>query len=105
MWRKIVVDRTFASAVRYWRLPSRDLPEDGTAPREAAATAFGNWTSVLAQSLRENGATEADAHGVAVLIVAAVEGSVGICRAQRSTEPLDQIVAQLESVVVAVTAR
>jgi hypothetical protein len=60
---------------------------------------------MLAQSLREQGASDTDARSVAVLIVAAVEGSVGMCRAQRSTESLDQIAAQLESIVAVVTAR
>jgi len=38
---------------------------------------------------------------VAVLIVAAVEGSVAICRAQRSAAPLDDVAAELESLVAA----
>jgi hypothetical protein len=76
-----------------------DLPADGTAPRDAAAAAFGNWTSILAQSLSDHGATDAD--HVAILIVAAVEGSVAMCRAQRSTASLDHVAAALESVVAA----
>jgi hypothetical protein len=56
---------------------------------------------MLAQSLREHGASDADAHSVAVLIVAAIEGSVGMCRAQRSTDSLDQVTRQLESLVAA----
>ena len=37
---------------------------------------------------------------VASLIVAAVEGTVAMCRAKRSIEPLDHVSAQLEAVVV-----
>jgi len=40
-----------------------------------------------------------DAHRIAIVIVAAVEGSVAMCRAQRSAEPLDQVAAQLEALV------
>lgn len=103
MWRKIVVDSDFRAGCPVLAASVEDLPDDGTAPREAAAAAFGNWTSLLAQSLRDHGA--ADAESLAVLIVAAVEGSVAMCRAHRSTDSLDHIAAQLESLVAAVTDR
>jgi AcrR family transcriptional regulator len=101
MWRKILTDSDFRAGCPVLAASVEDLPADGTAPRDAAAAAFSNWTSMLAQSLREHGASEAGAHGVAVLIVAAIEGSVGMCRAQRSTDSLDQITGQLESLVTA----
>ena len=99
MWRKILVDSDFRAGCPVLATSVEDLPADGTAPRDAAAAAFSNWTSMLAQSLREHGASEADAHSVAVVIVAAIEGSVAMCRAQRSTDSLDQISAQLEMLV------
>jgi AcrR family transcriptional regulator len=99
MWRKILTDSDFGAGCPVLAASVEDLPEDGTAPREAAAAAFGNWASILTQSLRDHGATDADA--VAVLIVAAVEGSVAMCRAQRSTDALDNVAAQLESLVAA----
>jgi hypothetical protein len=99
MWRKILVDSDFRAGCPVLAASLEDLPADGTAPRDAAAAAFRNWTSALAQSFREHGASEAGAHSVAVLIVAAIEGSVGMCRAQRSTDSLDQITGQLESLV------
>ena len=58
-----------------------------------------DWTSILAQSLRDHGAADADR--LAVLVVAAVEGSVAMCRTQRSTAPLDDVAAKLESLVAA----
>src|SRR3954464_13872681 len=120
MWRKILVDSDFRAGCPVLAASVEDLPDDGAAPRDAAAApsvedladggaaprdaaaaAFGNWTSVLAQSLRDHGAPAADS--LAILIGAAVEGSVAMCRAQRSTESLDRIAAQLESLVTAVT--
>jgi AcrR family transcriptional regulator len=97
MWRKILTDSDFGAGCPVLAASVEDLPEDGTAPREAAAVAFGKWTAILTQSLRDHGATDAD--HVAVLIVAAVEGSVAMCRAQRSAAPLDHVAAQLESLV------
>ena len=99
MWRKILTDSDFGAGCPVLAASVEDLPEDGTAPRDAAAAAFVNWTSILTQSLRDHGATDVDAHRSAILIVAAVEGSVAMCRAQRSAEPLDQIAAQLEVLV------
>lgn len=101
MWRKIVVDSDFRAGCPVLAASVEDLPDGGAAPRDAAAAAFGNWTSVLAQSLRDHGVPEVDAHRTAVVVVAAVEGSVAMCRAQRSVEPLDDIAAELESLVAA----
>lgn len=101
LWRKIVVDSDFRAGCPVLAASVEDLPDDGAAPRDAAAAAFGNWTSVLAQSLRDHGVPEVDARRTAVVVVAAVEGSVAMCRAQRSVEPLDDIAAELESLVAA----
>jgi AcrR family transcriptional regulator len=99
MWRKILTDSDFGAGCPVLAASVEDLPEDGTAPRDAAAAAFGNWTSILTESLRDHGATDVDAHSIAILIIAAVEGSVAMCRAQRSAEPLDHVAAQLEMLV------
>ena len=64
---------------------------------------FRDWESLLATSLRDHGATRKDAEQVAALIVAAVEGTVAMCRASRSIEPLDKVAVQLERAVQAVT--
>jgi len=99
MWRKILTDSDFGAGCPVLAASVEDLSEDGAAPRDAAAAAFGNWTSILTQSLRDHGATDVDAHRIAIVIVAAVEGSVAMCRALRSAEPLDQVAAQLELLV------
>ena len=76
---------------------------DETAPLDAAAKVFAEWESLLARSLRDHGVTRKDAEQVAALIVAAVEGTVAMCRASRSIEPLDRVAVQLERVVRSVT--
>jgi AcrR family transcriptional regulator len=99
MWRKVVVNSNFHAGCPVLAVSIEDLPDEHTAPRDAAATAFVRWTTLLADSLRKSGADADDAHRVATLIVAAVEGTVAMCRAQRSITPLDDVTAQLSQVV------
>ncbi|MCV7442384.1 TetR/AcrR family transcriptional regulator [Mycobacterium paraense] len=99
MWRNVVLDSDFHAGCPVLAVSVEDLPDGQAAPREAAAAAFRNWTELLAESLREHGAAAADADRVATLIVAAVEGTVAMCRVQRSIEPLDQVAAELTRLV------
>ncbi len=102
MWRKIVIDSDFHAGCPVLAVSVEDLPEEHHAPRGAAATAFRRWTSMLADSLRDAGAAEQDAQQVATLIVASVEGTVAMCRAQQSIAPLDLVTAQLGRAIDAV---
>jgi hypothetical protein len=51
--------------------------------------------------MRQHGAGAQQAEQVATLIIAAVEGSIAMCRAERSARPLDHIGSQLEALVSA----
>ncbi len=102
MWRKVLLDSDFRAGCPVLAVSVEDLPEEHSAPRDAAAAAFNGWTTLLADSLRESGASAADAQRVATLIVAAVEGAVVMCRAQRSITPLDDVTKQLTQAVAQV---
>jgi hypothetical protein len=65
----------------------------------AAAEVFTGWETQLAGSLREHGVDAAEAGELATLVVAAAEGAVALCRARRSTQPLDRVAAQLEGLL------
>jgi hypothetical protein len=99
MWRKVVISSDFHAGCPVLAVAVEDLTDGNAAPRLAAAAAFDNWTTLLTESLRENGIKTPDARRIATLIVAAVEGTVAICRAQRSIEPLDQVTAELTRLV------
>ncbi len=103
MWRKVVVDSDFRAGCPVLAVSVEDQSDADDEPRRAAAAAFDHWTELLADSLRTHGATPAAADRTATLIVAAMEGTVAMCRAQRSTLPLDQTADALENVVRAVT--
>jgi TetR/AcrR family transcriptional regulator, lmrAB and yxaGH operons repressor len=56
-----------------------------------AGQIFRDWTVHLAGLLVAGGVAETSAQQLAVMIVAATEGAVALCRAERSREPLDVV--------------
>ncbi len=66
---------------------------------EHAGTIFRDWTSHLTGLLVAGGAAEAQAGQLAVLIIAAAEGAVALCRAERSREPFDVVAEALVELV------
>ncbi|TXS50469.1 TetR/AcrR family transcriptional regulator [Streptomyces sp. uw30] len=104
LWRKIVVDTDFRAGCPVLAVSIEEPPSDETpAALLAAAEVFDEWEGLLAGSLREHGAEPEQAAQLATLVVAAVEGTVAMCRAKRSTEPLDRTAAQLQALILAAT--
>lgn len=101
MWRRILTDNDFQAGCPVLAVAVEEMA-DGDAPRDAAVFAFGNWTAILAAALREQGVAAQQATGTATLIVAAVEGAVAMCQAERATQPLDTVGEQLHQVLRAV---
>jgi AcrR family transcriptional regulator len=67
----------------------------------AAAAVFTAWCDGLATELRAAGLADDRARRLATTIVAAVEGAVVLCRAQRSEQPLSDVGQELELLLVA----
>ncbi|MEU0407904.1 TetR/AcrR family transcriptional regulator [Streptomyces griseorubiginosus] len=96
LWRKIVVDSDFRAGCPVLAVAVEEPPSDETsAALDAAAEVFAEWEHLLADSLREQGTAPEQARQLATLIVAAVEGTVAMCRAKLSTQPLDDTAEQL----------
>ncbi|MGW1787251.1 TetR/AcrR family transcriptional regulator [Streptomyces sp. NPDC002143] len=101
LWRGIVVESDFRAGCPVLAVSVEEPPVDEIPPAlTAAAEAFEGWERLLDQALRDRGADPEQATGLAVLIVASVEGATAMCRAKRSVRPLDQIAQQLETLVV-----
>jgi hypothetical protein len=73
--------------------------EDGYAALDVAAETFARWRALLADQLEKHGAPSAQAQSLATMIVASIEGTVPMCRAQRSAEPLDHVEEQLLALI------
>jgi AcrR family transcriptional regulator len=100
LWRKTVVDTEFQAGCPVLAVAIEEPPPGEIPPAlAAAAEVFDTWENLLAASLREHGAKPEQAAQIATLIVAAVEGTVAMCRAKRSTEPLDRIAVQLQALI------
>lgn len=95
LWRGILTTTGFQAGCPVLAVSVEEPADD--AVRSAAAAAFAGWEAQLAGALREHGVGTADE--LATLVVAAAEGAVAMCRAQRSTQPLDRVAAQLESLL------
>lgn len=69
--------------------------------RTLAHQAFTRWEDILVQALCHEGVDRAQARRLAVLTVAAIEGTVALCRAARSPQALDDVQQELEVLLVA----
>lgn len=102
LWRGIVVDSDFRAGCPVLAVAIEEpATEEPSTAVTAAAEVFDTWEGLLADSLREHGAESEQAARLATLIVAAVEGTVAMCRAKRSTEPLDRTAEQLKALILA----
>ncbi|SBT89807.1 transcriptional regulator, TetR family [Streptomyces sp. DI166] len=100
LWRKIVVDSDFHAGCPVLAVAIEEPQTDEIPPPlEAAAEVFTEWENLLATSLRTHGTPPAQAAQLATLVVAAVEGTVALCRARRTIQPLDDTAHQLEELI------
>lgn len=56
---------------------------------------FARWQEQLGDLFRAQGRAPQEAAALATLVVAALEGAVVLCKAERSAEPLDRVTEQL----------
>ncbi|MFT4043873.1 MAG: TetR/AcrR family transcriptional regulator [Gordonia sp. (in: high G+C Gram-positive bacteria)] len=62
---------------------------------DEADQVFGQWRRLVAARFLHDGVDPDRADSLAYLVIAAVEGAVGLCQTQRTVEPLDQVIAVL----------
>lgn len=105
LWRGIVLDSGFRAGCPVLAVSVEEPPADDIPPAlAAAAEAFDGWERLLTDSLRDHGADPERAPALAALVVASAEGAIAMCRAKRSTQPLDHVAEQLEALIAGAVA-
>jgi TetR/AcrR family transcriptional regulator, lmrAB and yxaGH operons repressor len=66
------------------------------AAREAAGSALAKWEELLADAFERNGVERERSRSLATLAIASIEGAIVLARAQRSTEPIERVGAELQ---------
>jgi len=107
-WRRVLEKSGFEAGCPVLAVAVEPLAEeavpDGERPAEAlralAREAFERWESILAAALRREGVPAVRARRLGALTVASVEGTVAMCRAYRSAQPLDDVQRELEAVLL-----
>jgi AcrR family transcriptional regulator len=62
---------------------------------DAARAAFSSWTALLAEQLQAAGVPAARAQPIATAALASMEGALILCRAERSSQPLEATAQEL----------
>lgn len=102
LWREVLTGTDFQAGCPVLAVAIEQPPSgESSTVHAAAAEAFSGWQSRLADSLGDSGVDAENAEQLAALVVAAVEGAVVMCRAHRSTKPLDHVAVQLDHLIAA----
>ncbi|QFU87171.1 TetR/AcrR family transcriptional regulator [Amycolatopsis sp. YIM 10] len=105
LWRHIITSTDYQAGCPVLAVSIEETGEERPDAVVAAGEAFTAWSAQLAESMREHGVEQARAEHLATLVVASAEGAVAMCRAQRSTRPLDHIATELIALVGAAIGR
>lgn len=95
VWRELLVETDFRTGCPVLAVATGDDPT----LTETARGIFASWQELMTSGLVEAGVPPDRAPGLARMIVASLEGAVAVSRAERSLEPLDQVSAELVTLV------
>lgn len=98
LWRRWLVDSDFRAGCPIVAI-TVETNDDAPQLAEAAAAVFSRWTDGLAASFTGLGLPAARARRLASFVIAAAEGAVIMCRAQRSTAPLDAAAEEIHELL------
>jgi AcrR family transcriptional regulator len=97
VWREILLRNDFRAGCPVIAVAADDASGDDAAqPLAAAALALENWQHLLGERLLAAGVAREEAEDLGTLIIAAVEGAILLCRAQRTLTPFDRVARYLE---------
>ena len=88
IWRSLLMASDFRIGCS---LAGVTVSSDNDTLIERAASVFRSWRACLNEVLIEGGVDPSQADDISTLLLAACEGAVVMCRAERTLTPLDQI--------------
>jgi TetR/AcrR family transcriptional regulator, lmrAB and yxaGH operons repressor len=97
MWSDVLVSTDFEGGCPI--VAAASSRDESPEAASTAAEVFAEWAQLLADRLREDGVNRAAAQSLSTMIVASVEGAVILCRAARSTKPLEQVSHHLNELI------
>jgi TetR/AcrR family transcriptional repressor of lmrAB and yxaGH operons len=97
VWRELLVETDFRTGCPVLAVATGDDP----GLTETARAIFATWQELMVDGLVADGVPAERAPGLARMIIASLEGAVAVGRAERSLEPLDQVSAELITLVQA----
>ncbi|MGY3494318.1 TetR/AcrR family transcriptional regulator [Bradyrhizobium sp. USDA 4502] len=113
LWRKVLEKTDFKAgcpvlAVAVEQYVSDVTDETGTSDEPTqqhllglAQDVFVDWQEILSSAITRQGVASSRARRLATLVIASIEGTVAMCRASRSAQPLDDVRLELELVLKA----
>jgi AcrR family transcriptional regulator len=116
LWRKTLERSKFQAGCPVLAVAVEQFVNDATErdgkPDEAAQGrllnladgVFADWQRIMVSALRREGVASARARRLAALVIASTEGTVAMCRAARSAQPLENVRQELELVLSAAIA-
>src|SRR5882724_378694 len=116
LWRKTLERSKFQAGCPVLAVAVEQFVNDATErdgkPDEAAQRrlldladgVFADWQRIMVSALRREGVPPARARRLAALVIASTEGTVAMCRAARSAQPLEDVRQELEMVLSAAIA-
>ena len=97
-WRKVLEQSDFRAGCPIVAV-AVEAHSDAPQLCAAAADAFTSWQEAMAHLLEREGVARERARRLAAMTVAAIEGAVVMCRAQRDMKPLEDVSAELEAMI------
>ncbi len=95
VWRELLVDTDFRTGCPVLAVATGDDPD----LTDTARAIFASWQDLMVDGLVADGVPAHRAPGLARMIISSLEGAVAVSRAERSLEPLDQVSAELVTLV------
>jgi AcrR family transcriptional regulator len=94
-WREALLGTEFRAGCPVLAVAVEESGEDFTTAQAAAAEIFKSWATLIADALAPRLRNREKAEDLAHTVIAAVEGGIILCRAQRSIVPFDRVARTL----------